>query len=184
MLNVSRSRPEPVEWVPAERLGGREVDAVLRPWLIGQGLLTQRLREKFRERFECQAGEPWTGLLSGEERAFLRSNDRAGLVREERLRVDGDDWVLCRTVLPDSTLTTHPWLAELGESSLPEVLAELAGVTRAPYEYARLAANAPHTGAAPGRRADDGLWARRTRLRVRGSPLALQEIFLPAAGGG
>ena len=96
MLNVSRTRPEPLEWVPAERLGGREVDAVLRPWLIGQGLLTQRLREKFRERFECRAGDPWTGLLSAEERAFLGSSDHAGLVREERLRVDGRDWVLPR----------------------------------------------------------------------------------------
>ena len=182
MLNVSRSRPEPVEWVPAERLGGHEVDAGLRPWLIGQGLLTQRLREKFRERFECLAADPWTGLLSGEERAFLGSSDRAGLVREERLRIDGRDWVLCRVVLPDSTLTAHPWLAELGESSLPDLLAELSGVTRDPYEYARLAADAPLARAALGERAPDGLWARRTRLRLRGSPLAFQELFLAAAG--
>ena len=184
MLNVSRTRPEPLEWVPAERLGGREVDAVLRPWLIGQGLLTQRLREKFRERFECRAGDPWTGLLSAEERAFLGSSDHAGLVREERLRVDGRDWVLCRAVLPDSTLTAHPWVAELGESSLPELLAQISGVTRDPYEYARLAADAPLARAVFGERAPDGLWARRTRLRLRGAPLALQEIFLPAAGGG
>ncbi len=184
MLNASRARTELVEWVPAERLGGRAVDAALRPWLIGQGWLSHRLREKFRERFECRADDPWTGLLSGEERAFLGSSDRAGLVREERWRVDGDDWVLCRTVLPDSTLTAHPWLAELGESSLPELLAELSGVTRGPYEYARLAADTPLLCATLGGHAGDGLWARRTRLRMRGSPLALQEIFLPAAGGG
>ncbi len=184
MLNVSRSRPDPVEWVPAERLGGREVGAVLRPWLIGQGWLTQRLREKFHERFECRAGDPWTGLLSGEERAFLGASDPAGLVREEWLRVDGHDWALCRAVLPDSTLTAHPWLAELGESSLPEMLAQLSGVTRGPYEYARLTADAPLARAALGERTREGLWARRTRLRLRGAPLALQELFLPAAGGG
>ena len=157
---------------------------MLRPWLIGQGLLTQRLRERFRERFECRAGDPWTGLLSGEERAFLGSSDRAGLVRVERLRVDGRDWALCRAVLPDSTLTAHPWLAELGESSLPELLAELSGVIRDPYEYAQLGADAPLARVALGDHARDGLWARRARLRLRGAPLAFQEVFLPAAGGG
>ncbi len=184
MLNVSRSRPDPIEWVPAERLGSREVDASLRPWLIGQGWLTQRLRERFRERFDWRAADPWTSLLSAEERSFLGSRDPAGLVREEWLRVDGHDWALCRAVLPDSTLTIHPWLAELGESSLPEMLAQLAGVTRDPYEYARLTDDAPLARAALGARTPEGLWARRTRLRLRGAPLALQEVFLPAAGGG
>jgi len=43
-----------------------------------------------------------------------------------------------QTIMPDSTLCAHPWLAELGDSALGETLSDLSGVERSAYEYAWL----------------------------------------------
>ena len=66
----------------------------------------------------------------------------------------------------------------------------LSGVERSAYEYAWLPTEAP-SGAAPETRTLStralreaevkplGLWARRTRVTLRGAPLLIQEVFLP-----
>ena len=93
-------------------------------------------------------------------------------------------WVFGQTIIPDSTLCVHPWLAELGDSALGETLAELSGVDRSPYEYAWL----PTEEAVTARALRDaeikpaGLWARRARIALRTAPLLTQELFLPAMG--
>ena len=93
-------------------------------------------------------------------------------------------WVFGQTVIPDSTLCVHPWLAELGDSALGETLADLSGVERGPYEYAWL----PTAEAVTARALRDaeikpaGLWARRARIAMRAAPLLTQELFLPAMG--
>ena len=51
------------EWLPAERLGQLEVDAKLRPWLIGKGLLVERVTGGCGERFSARLVEQWSGLL-------------------------------------------------------------------------------------------------------------------------
>jgi hypothetical protein len=40
-----------VEWLPAERFGQAPVDAQLRAWLIGKGLLSLRMKAVCGERF-------------------------------------------------------------------------------------------------------------------------------------
>ena len=93
-------------------------------------------------------------------------------------------WVFAQTVMPDSTLCAHPWLAELGDSALGETLSDLSGVERSSYEYAWLPAAEPVTARAL-RDAEikpAGLWARRSRIALRGAPLLMQELFLPAMG--
>ncbi len=182
MSSAPASRRDPVEWLPAERLGECAVAPGLRPWLIGKGLLTARLLARFGGRYELRVGEPWTGLLGAEERGFLGARDTACLVREDELCVDGRPWILSRAILPDATLAAQPWLAELGDCSLLETLAELSGVVRGSYEYAWLPAGSRAARAA-GDGARGGLWARRACLRLRSAPLAVEELFLPAAGG-
>jgi chorismate-pyruvate lyase len=93
-------------------------------------------------------------------------------------------WVFAQTIIPDSTLSAHPWLAELGDSALGETLSDLSGVERSSYEYAWLSVQNAVTARAL-RDAEvkpAGLWARRSRLSLRSAPLLIQELFLPAMG--
>jgi chorismate-pyruvate lyase len=173
-----------IPWLPAERLGEFSVDAPLRSWLIGKGLITLRMRTACGDRFGLRLVEQWTGLLSGAHKASLRARDSAGLFRETELRCGDQVWVFVQTVIPDSTLCMHPWLAELGDSSLGETLNELSGVERSAYEYAWLPA-ADALCARALREADlrpAGLWARRSRVQLRAAPLLAHEVFLPAVG--
>ena len=107
---LKQAPEEPVNWLPAERLGGCSLDHRLRTWLIGKGLLTERLKAV------CGA-------------KFTR-------------------------------------------------------VERSAYEYAwlpvcdKLAQRALNTAAEQ----PAGLWARRSRFLLRGAPLLVQELFLPAVG--
>jgi chorismate--pyruvate lyase len=171
-------------WLPAERLGQLRVDGQLRPWLIGKGLLTKRLKSVCGERFSLRVVEQFTGLLAADLQRGLGSADKAGLFRDVAMRCDERVWVYAQTVIPDATLTCHPWLAELGDAALGETLSELSGFERSSYEYAWLPAAdvlcaraLAHADIRPA-----GLWARRSKMLLRGAPLLVQELFLPAMG--
>jgi chorismate lyase len=173
-----------VQWLPAERLGQMNVDAQVRPWLIGKGLITQRMKAVCGERFALRLVDQWSGLLDAAHKQALRSPDNAGLFRDVELSHGEAVWVFAQTVMPDSTLCAHPWLAELGDSALGETLSDLSGVEHSSYEYAWLPADNPVTARAL-RNADIkpvGLWARRSRVALRRAPLLMQELFFPAMG--
>ena len=175
---------ESVQWLPAERLGQLSMDAQIRPWLIGKGLLTLRLKAVCHECFALKLVDQWTGLLSAAHRTALRVSDNAGLFRDVEMCCGDKVWVFAQTVIPDSTLCAHPWLAELGDSALGETLSDLSGVERSSYEYAWL----PLQEAVTARALRDaeikpaGLWARRSRVSLRSAPLLIQELFLPVVG--
>jgi chorismate lyase len=179
------ARPiESIQWQPQERLGQLCMDAKLRPWLIGKGLLTERLRLSCGERFGLRLVDQWTGLLSASHKAALRTEDSAGLFRDVEMCCGPSVWVFGQTIVPDSTLSLHPWLAELGDAALGETLADLSGVKRSSYEYAWLPTEEAVTARAL-RDADikpAGLWARRARISLRGASLLTQELFLPVMG--
>jgi chorismate--pyruvate lyase len=173
-----------IQWLPAERLGQAAVDARVRPWLIGKGLLTLRMKAVCGERFGLRLVDQWTGLLNAAHKSALRIPDNAGLFRDVEMCCGEQVWVFAQTIIPDSTLCAHPWLAELGDSALGETLSDLSGVERSSYEYAWLPVKEPVTARAL-RDAEikpAGLWARRSRVSLRGAPLLMQELFLPAMG--
>jgi chorismate lyase len=174
----------PVQWLPAERLGQLSMDPQLRSWLIGKGLLTQRLKAVCGERFGLRLVDQWTGLLNAAHQSALRSSDSAGLFRDVEMSREDTVWVFAQTIVPDSTLCTHPWLAELGDSALGETLSGLSGIERSSYEYAWLPVNDAVTARAlrDAELKPAGLWARRSRMSLRGAPLLVQELFLPAMG--
>ena len=185
MPSVKPPAPQTTQWLPAERLGQLDVDPPLRPWLIGQGLLTQRIKAACGARFGRRLVHQWSGLLSPAQKASLRVSDTAALFREVALCCGEEPWVVTQSVVPDSTLTLHPWLGELGEASLGETLSELTGVERSAFEYARLAPEETLASAALSEaqeREPARLWARRSRIRLRGAPLLVQDVFLPAMG--
>src|ERR1700744_198798 len=177
-MSRGSARPmESIQWQPQERLGQLSMDAQLRPWLIGKGLLTLRLKEACGERFALRLVDQWTGLLNASHKAALRIEDNAGLFRDVEMCCGDIVWVFGQTIIPDSTLCVHPWLAELGDSALGETLADLSGGERSPYEYAWL----PTEEAATARALRDaeikpaGLWARRARVVVHGASSLTQE---------
>jgi chorismate-pyruvate lyase len=177
-------KPDSVQWLPAERLGQLHVDRRVRPWLIGKGLISLRMKDACGERYAARMVEQWTGLLSSELKACLKIGDSAALFNEVELSCGDQVWVFVQSVIPDDTLCLHPWLAELGDCSLGELVSTLSGVERSSYEYAWLPADDTlseralrDTDLAP-----QGLWARRSRILLRGAPLLAQEAFLPAAG--
>jgi chorismate--pyruvate lyase len=184
MIPARQGAPGRIEWLPAERLGQVSIDPRLRGWLIGKGLLTARLKAACSGPFSLRLVEQWSGLLQPDHQQGLRSDDRAGLFRDVEMGCGGKIWVYAQSIMPDSTLSLHPWLAELGDSALGETLSGLSGFERSTYEFAWLPAEhavaqrALHrtgTGAGPG-----GLWARRSRIALRGAPVLVQELFLPA----
>lgn len=176
--------PDGVRWLPTEHLGQFQVEASLRHWLIGKGLLTQRLKSAAGDRFRLRLVGQWTSLLSREQQSTLRVGDGAGLFREVELCCGNTVWVFAQTIVPDSTLSLHPWLAELGDASLGETLGELSGVARGPHEYARLPADDALASRALRDLAPkpEAVWARRARILLHGAPLLVQELFLPAIG--
>jgi chorismate--pyruvate lyase len=184
-MTLERTRTvDCIQWLPAERLGQLTVEAHVRPWLIGKGLLTLRMKAVCDERFSLRLVDQWTGLLGAAHKSALGSADNAGLFRDVELCCGEQVWVFAQTIMPDSTLCAHPWLAELGDSALGETLSDLSGVERSSYEYAWL----PVEDSVTARALRDaeikpaGLWARRSRLSLRGAPLLMHELFLPAIG--
>ncbi len=184
-MKQKQAKPtQSVQWLPAERLGQLDVDARLRPWLIGKGLLSERVKAACGERYALRLVDQWSGILSSSHKLGLKSDDHAGLFRDVEM-VRGDQvWVFAQTVTPDSTLCLHPWLAEMGDAPLDGVLTELSGMERSAYEYAWVPVDDALAARAV-READikpAGLWARRSRVSLRGAPLLMQEVFLPAMG--
>jgi chorismate--pyruvate lyase len=175
---------DPTQWLPAERLGQLDVDGRMRPWLIGNGLITQRMQDACGPRFASNLVEQSTGLLDEAQRTYLRVTDTAALFRDVELSCADQVWVFAQTVVPDSTLCVHPWLAELGDDPLGEMLSELSAVERSSYEYAWVPSHDPLCRRAlrGAQVAPPGLWARRSRILLRGLPLLAQEAFLPATG--
>ena len=184
-MNEKTQALDSIQWLPAERLGQLSIDSRVRPWLIGKGLLSLRLKAVCHERFALKLVDQWTGLLGPSHKSALRVSDNAGLFRDVEMFCGEQVWVFAQTVMPDSTLCAHPWLAELGDSALGETLSDLSGVERSAYEYAWLPIGEAVTARAL-RDADispAGLWARRSRVSLRSAPVLMQELFLPAIGG-
>ncbi len=184
MLNENSAAAARAEWLPAERLGQAKIEPGVRSYMIGKGLLTDRLKDVCGGLFSLRLMQQSTALLDPAQRAILQRNDSAALFREVKMYCREAVWVYAQSVIPDSTLNAHPWLAELGDASLGETLNAISGVERSSYEYAWLAAEHPLTARAFAG-ADinpSGLWARRYRFTLHGAPLLVQELFFPALG--
>jgi len=159
-----------------------EVEGNVRPWLIGKGLLSTRVKSRAANGTRggwsnsgaagCRPRRSWSSG-AGRRRLFPRRRNgprRAGVgVRSNR----------------DAGFHVVPasWLAELGDTPLDEMLDGLSGIDRSVHEYAWLPADDPLSQRAlrtPASR-PRGV-ARRSRIALRGAPLLLQELFLPTVG--
>jgi chorismate--pyruvate lyase len=124
-------------------------------------------------------GQGWRRPLPAEHRALGLEGMRRALVREVLLECAGEPWVFARSVIPAASLAGElRHLRRFGERSLGALLFSTQGVQRGEFEVARLAPGDPllaaHAGVA------GTAWARRSLFRLRGRPLLVQEVFLPA----
>jgi chorismate--pyruvate lyase len=167
------------------------VPVALRPgslwdWLVDDGSLTQRLRAAAGTGFGlARLGERFEDLRAADaERMGLAPPQRAWL-REVVLTDGGRPFIYAITVIPESTLAAHRWLAELGDRPLGEAVFAAPDASREPLEVARLAA--AHPLAARALRATgvalEFVWARRSVLRVARRPLLVHECFVAERAG-
>lgn len=133
-------------------------------WLLLEDSMTKRF-EQYCQRVTVRVQNE--GFISPEQAAvevpLLPVSPRYWL-REIVLYGDDVPWLLGRTVVPESTLQgPELTLQHLGTTPLGRYLFSASSLTR---DYIQLGRS-------------DGLWGRRSRLRLSGKPLLLTELFLP-----
>ncbi|MDR0807263.1 MAG: chorismate lyase [Enterobacteriaceae bacterium] len=135
----------------------------LSDWLLEENSMTRRC-EQYCQKVTVQP--QFEGYVSaesiGNERAELPEDQRYW-IREIFLFGDTIPWIWARTIVPERTLNEQ--LLTLGDVPLGRYLFSHCALTR---DYIQVSLC-------------DGLWGRRSRLRLSGNPLLLTEIFLPAS---
>ena len=137
-------------WLSGPRLL-RGLPADLAAWLTERGLLTERIGAATGAPASVRLVEERLGFLTGEQQVLLEAPAASCFVHRVELTGRGRAWVFAETLVPDHTLELHPWLAELGASSLDATLAGLAGVDRGTFEFAPLPSMHPLAAAAVAR---------------------------------
>jgi chorismate--pyruvate lyase len=152
--------------------------ANLHAWLAEPGLLTARVRRACGDATVFRLLRLERAPLAPELAGRMGVTDGHCLVREIEFACGRARWIFAQSVFPDSTLRSHPWLAELGNAALGESLLGRHDVSREPLEYRELSP-ADALAAAAG---DLGrpAWARRAVYQLSGAPILVQEVFLPA----
>ena len=159
-----------------------------RGWLVDQGSLTSRLRQRCRD-FSVRPLRVGFARPNRDESAALQlRDDELAYVREVVLNCNDQAVVFAHSVVAAGSLR-GPWAAvtRLGSRPLGEALFSNPLVARGSLQYRRigarhaLARQAARAGLAAARAP---LWARRSLFILRGHPLMVTEVFLPAILGG
>jgi chorismate--pyruvate lyase len=162
---TSRSIVKPVEWRP---LGGTPPDLSpsIRGWLLTEESMTKHFEQHCSrvhvEMYQC-------GYITaddlGDDASLLPACSRYWL-REITLFGDGTPWLFGRTLIPSSSPNVMD-VVNLGTVPLGHYLFN--GKHKLGREYIQIGLQ------------DEGIYARRSLLRVSGEPLLLTEVFLPAS---
>jgi chorismate--pyruvate lyase len=167
-------------WVRGDDYAGR-LPAALSGWLTEPGLLTDRIQAASGAPVAVRVVEERIAFLSAEQQAILEAPASSCFARRIELVSAGRPWVYAETLIPDHTLELHPWLAELGDSSLGATLAACQDLVRGPFEFAPLPDSHPLAVRALAHAASRAavVWARRSWFALAGRRLLVQEVFLP-----
>ena len=152
-------------------------------WIRDSSSLTLRMIEHCAGRFRVRVlNQGWGDPLASESRLLRLRRAELVLVREVELLCDASPWVFARTVIPAASLSgAARKLARLGDRPLGAALFSSPTTRRLRVEMARLRpCDALYTAAAASLEAPPAaLWGRRTLFLYGGSPLLVNEIFLP-----
>ncbi|HSN70913.1 MAG TPA: chorismate lyase [Steroidobacteraceae bacterium] len=174
--------PDQRIWLGATELRQRALPDGLCDWLTFEGLLTERLRQQCATGMRLRLIDQQQVIPDPDLRVVLDCEPEDALQREIELLAGDVPVVFARTVIPQSTVARHPWLADLGTQPLGETLATVPGVTRGPFEFTCLEPGDElyERIVGPGGRRAMSLWARRSWFALDGHRLAVTEAFLPA----
>jgi chorismate--pyruvate lyase len=176
-----RSR-EP-KWFPARQRLRSTAPEVLWDWLLDAASLTRRLQLACGGRFSVQVlRQGWDRPLVSERRALGMARGGRAVIREVRLMCGDTPWVFARTVIPVRSLRgARRRLVHLGAKPLGAALFADPGLRRGEVEVARMGPGEQLFARAVGTAAaSEAVWGRRSVFWLRGKPLLVSEIFLPA----
>jgi chorismate--pyruvate lyase len=173
---------EPV-WQPSYRLLTRQLPVELRPWLLDDSSLTQRLTEACNGQFRVEVlSQGWERPMLSEARALKVPATRLALVRQVRLHCNDTPWVFARTIIPVSTLRGRQRrLAHLGSRPLGAVLFADPHMQRSPLEIVKIREGQRlfHRAIGSNSTVCREIWGRRSVFYLNQRPLLVSEIFLP-----
>lgn len=167
-------------WKPASLFSRLNSPYVLKTWLLEQGSLTARLRSIYPKLEVKVLSENWQIPLKDESSLLRLPYDRQAWIRSVLLHCGEQELVYARTVIPDC-FPGNPWfrLKKLGNQPLGEVLFQLKGIERGPFELTEIPRTSwPHL---PEKiNAQQKSFARRSIFIQQNKPLLLTEAFLTA----
>jgi len=159
---------------------------MLRDWLLDHGSLTARIKSLCRDfRVRLLAQSRVRGELD-EAPLFGHRGTRTLLGRDVLLMCGDMPLVFAHSVLrADDLFGTWRAIAGMGTRPLGAALFADPRIERHPLRYRRLRAGHPLYSAAMAavRTELPPLWARRSLFGLRGAPLLVTEVFLPALSG-
>jgi chorismate--pyruvate lyase len=168
-------------WRDGAAVFGSSLPMTLRPWLLDQGSLTQRLIVASGDRFSVQVIKQRWELPRLSERLALRiPSNHLALVREVILLGADTPWVYARSILPMSSLTGRlRKLRNLDNRPLGALLFSDKTMQRSNLEVACLTSDNISTAKQLGP-FEQPIWGRRSVFRLDNKPLLVSEIFLPS----
>jgi len=171
------------------RVGSGEIHRAPRewqPWLSDTGSLTQKIEKAIGHKLEVQVLRDCPQSLNSDESRYFHFKLRRCRVREVLLCSKGIPLVMAHSVIPtlSSSGSNHPIL-RLGVKPLGAVLFSKTrkhSKAKPPRDIARLDKSSDLWRRCSKRLASlsSPLWARRTLYRLKGRPILVNEIFLPA----
>ncbi len=180
---VAHSTQLEPNWIRGRQLKLRRIPGDIYDWLIDPGSLTARLKRSCKEDFRVRMIEQgWGRALYSEGILLGMRRGETAVVREVELVIDGVPWVFARTVIPASSLHGPARrLTMLGTKPLGEVLFADPHTSRVVMEIASLNRrhNLYNKAVRSLDRQPEQLWGRRTLFSLAGSPLLVNELFLP-----
>lgn len=172
-----------LRWLDSHRYLATEIPALLRPWLLAEGSLTQLLIAASAGDFRVErVVQEWQRPTLSEARLLQIDPSQHALIREVILWGRGEPWVYARSVIPSHSLRGDlRRLRKLRNTSLGALLFRYPQLQRTPFELAAINANAlpcplrSHTNLSFD---DKKMWARRSRFAIDDRALIVGEIFL------
>ena len=180
---VLKYDPQPIplkspNWRDLKNFNSQDLPHRVRPWLLDEGSLTERLIRASDDNFEVERlSQGWLVPTLSERKLLDIPARQWALVREVVLRCHGQAWVYARSVIPGATLSgSLRHLRRLQNQSLGTLIFQNPHLQRSSFQLALLPANCDYIH--PSLRQQIPAWARRSRFTIAGKSLSVSEVFL------